>query len=304
MVNIPVAAHIDRCVLCGNLRRVDDSSAHGEIRGNTSRFIDEKFPIWKCDKCNSIMSLRPVDYADIYRDYPVTTHQRLDFFARGRYWNLLRRLRNVGLKSHHRILDWGCGGGVFVEYLKTKGYVNAEGYDPYVTAFSSLSNGQKFDFVIVNDVIEHVDDPRALLRECATHLAEGGVMYIGTADSEDVRMNQLEREIMKLHQPFHRVIMTQRMLVKLGDELTGFERLASYRRSYMDTLIPFVNYRFLDEFNRALDHEMDRAFRPDAGAVLFKKPMLLVYAYFGYFYPSAYEPAIIVRRVKKSNSIL
>jgi hypothetical protein len=64
----------------------------------------------------------------------------------------------------------------------------------------------------------------------------------------------------------------------------------------MDTWRPFSNYRFLDEFNKALGHNMDAAFEPSAGKVLFKKPSLFFYAFFGRFFPSAYEPAVALRK--------
>jgi hypothetical protein len=64
----------------------------------------------------------------------------------------------------------------------------------------------------------------------------------------------------------------------------------------MDTLIPFANYRFLDEFGKALGHDMDAMLQPSAAKVMLTRPSLWFYAYFGYFFPSAYEPAVILRR--------
>jgi short-subunit dehydrogenase/2-polyprenyl-3-methyl-5-hydroxy-6-metoxy-1,4-benzoquinol methylase len=285
---------LNKCRICGTERNPDDLSSHGVIRGNTSRFLRQSFEIWKCPDCHTVHSLNQVDMADIYKDYPINLFQRLDFFAKGRFQNLLKRLRKVGLTKHHKILDMGCGNGMFVGFLKEKGYT-VTGYDPYVKEYSYLDKGEKFDFVIANDVIEHVEDPRSFLRDCARLLSADGFLYVGTADSEDVETSRLQKHRMKLHQPFHRLIMTQRTLENLGRELPHFKLIRSYSRSYMDTLKPFVNYRFLDEFNRALGHEMDLAFKSEAGKVLLKKPSLLFWALFGYFLPSAIEPAIILR---------
>ncbi|MCM2281991.1 MAG: class I SAM-dependent methyltransferase [Bdellovibrionaceae bacterium] len=196
-------------------------------------------------------------------------------------------------------MDLGCGNGIFVQYLKEKGYAGAVGFDPYVPQFSQLDPNEKFDFVIANDVIEHVAEPRAFLQECGERLAPNGILYVGTADSEDVDLKHLSKSLMKLHQPFHQIIMTQQTLEHLGAEMPGFHLLRSYRRSYMDTLKPFVNYRFLDEFNRALDHEMDRAFEKDAAKIILKKPRLLLFAFLGYFFPSAYEPAIVLKKLDR-----
>lgn len=283
-----------KCRICGHDDDGRDGAAFGTVRGNTHRFLGQQFRLWKCPQCLSIHSLDPVDFRDIYSDYPLN-HRRLDVFARGTLGNLLRRLVRAGLKKTDSILDYGCGNGLFVQYLGERGYNRAAGYDPYVSRFATLDPGSRFDCVVANDVIEHVEDPRALVAQCAKLCRPGGLVYIGTADSEPVDMSDLGPHVMRLHQPFHRIILTQSGLTALALE-PGLELLRSYRRSYMDTLMPFSNYRFLDEFNAALGHDMDLAFDPDAGKIVARKPSLLLYAFFGYFMPSAYEPAVVLRK--------
>lgn len=281
------------CALCGYRSESPRSEELGSARGNTSRFLGRVFKLWKCPKCLTLHSLEPVDYADIYRDYPPNV-RRLDVFAKGTLGNLLRRLEQGGLDKDARILDYGCGNGLFIQFLRQRGYGHVSGYDPYMAEYARLPEGP-FDCVVANDVIEHVDDPRALLAECVSLVAPGGLLYVGTADSEPVDMRDLEPHLMRLHQPFHRVILTQAGLLGLAGE-TGMEQVNSWRRSYMDTVLPFANYRFLDEFNKALGHDMDRALDPAAGKILLRRPMLLFHALFGYLSPSAWEPAVLLRK--------
>lgn len=281
------------CKICGYATDSPGPRDVGEARGNTERFRGTRFRLWKCPKCLSIHGVDPVDFRDIYSDYPLSK-RRLDVFARGTLKSLLGRLERAGLSRTHSILDYGSGHGIFIEYLRQRGYADVIGYDPYVPAFAERPSGQ-FDCVVANDVIEHVPDPRATVKECSELVRPGGLLYLGTADSEPVEMGDLEPHLMRLHQPFHRVIVTERTLHELGAE-TGFTLVRAYRRSYMDTLMPFSNYRFLDEFNKALGHDLDRAFDPDAGKIVLAKPGLLFYALFGYFFPSAYEPAILLRK--------
>ncbi len=281
------------CVICGYKTGAPGAGERGACRGNTARFRDHLHNLWKCPRCLTIHNLDPVDFADIYRDYPLNK-RRLDVFARGTLRNLLGRLRRAGLGKGASILDYGCGNGVFIQYLKGRGYPRVEGYDPYVAPFSKMPEHQ-FDCVMANDVIEHVSDPRSTLRECTRLVKPGGLLYLGTADSEPVDMSNLDPHIMRLHQPFHRVIITRKTLLALAEE-TGFELVRAYRRSYMDTLIPFSNYRFLDEFSKALDHDMDLMLQPAAAKVMLRQPRLWFYAYFGYFFPSAFEPAVVLRR--------
>lgn len=282
------------CRICGHEDDGRDPNAFGHVRGNTARFLDVSFKLWKCPRCQSIHSLGEVDFADIYKDYPLN-RRRLDIFAKGTFRNLLGRLTRAGLKTADTVLDHGCGNGLFIDYLASRGYAHATGFDPFVPRFASLDSGAEFDCVIANDVIEHVADPRAMVAECVRRCRPGGLIYLGTADSDPVDMRQLEPQIMRLHQPFHRVILTRQSLERLALE-QGLEVVATYRRSYMDTRMPFSNYRFLDEFNKALGHNMDLAFDPDAGRVIARHPKLLLYAFLGYWMPCADEPAVVLRK--------
>jgi SAM-dependent methyltransferase len=296
MVALDAPALALRCRICGYETGAPDPRDLGAVRGNTARFHDTLFRIWKCPRCRTLYSIDPVDYDDIYAGYPLFRRQ-LDHFARRSMANILRRLKRAGLKASDRILDYGCGTGLFVRFLNEAGYAAVIGYDPFVSEFARLPAEQaSFDCVVNNDTIEHADDPREMIRRCKDLLKPGGLLYLGTADSAPVDPQKLEHEIMRLHQPFHRILFTQETLQRLGTE-AGLELVASYRRSYFDTLWPFVNYRFLDELNGALGHTLDRAFDPkDVGRVVLRTPRLWFYGLLGYFFPSAYEPAVVLRK--------
>lgn len=286
-----------QCLICHHNSEKPSPRELGTVRGNTARFLSEDFALWQCPQCLSIHATEPVNMADIYSDYPLNAERTLDIFARGTYKNLLSRLETHGLRNDASILDFGCGNAVFLQYLEEQAYANLQGYDPYVPGHAIPPDpDNRFDCVIANDVIEHVDSPRAMMEEVYGMVKPGGLLYVGTADSEGVAdMRNLEPHIMRLHQPFHRVVLTQQGVLDLGAEL-GLEIVQTYRRSYMDTLMPFSNYRFLDEFNRAHGHNLDNALAPDAAGIVARKPSLLFYALFGYFMPSAYEPAVIWRK--------
>ncbi|MFT4517691.1 MAG: SAM-dependent methyltransferase [Halioglobus sp.] len=286
-----------QCLICHHATSEPDNADLGRAPGNTQRFLADVFPLWKCPQCAAIHSLDPVDMADIYSDYPLNSDRTLDIFARGTFKNLLGRLLGGGLGKTDSVIDYGCGNGVYLQYLGEEGYQNLTGYDPFVPAYSQLPIPEGgYDCVIANDVIEHVDSPREMMQDCYDLVKPGGLLYVGTADSEGVEsMADLSRHTMRLHQPFHRVILTQRSLLDLGEEL-GLEVLQSHKRSYMDTLMPFSNYRFLDEFNKAHGHNLDNALSPDSAKIIMRKPALLFWALFGYFIPSAYEPAVLWRK--------
>lgn len=281
------------CQICAYETSAPNPSDLGVARGNTRRFSGKVFRLWQCPRCQSIHTIDDVDFEDIYKDYPLN-YRRLDLFASATLRNLIRRLERSGLQRSHSILDYGCGNGLLIRLLKNKGYSGVKGFDPYVGEFRELP-GLSFDYVIANDVIEHCPSPRQMIYDCMKRLKPGGILYIGTADTRGVKMSNLEPHIMRLHLPFHRVIIAEKSLHGLAVDC-GLELLRWYRRSYMDTLIPFANYRFLDEFSKALGHDMEGALDPASSKVIFQKPRLVIFGLVGYFFPCAYEPAVILRK--------
>lgn len=282
-----------KCKACKYITEAPQPKQRGRARGNTRHYMSQEYDLWKCNKCGSINTLGEVDLKEIYSNYPLQA-RTLDYFAMTAYNNLLTRLKKQGLNENHNILDMGCGQGIFLQYMKSKGYNHITGYDPYVVEFNDIELlNQKYDFVVANDVIEHVEDIHEFFNSCINVLSPKGILYIGTADSAGVTdMANLRPELMRLHLPYHRVLITREFLRSLGRE-NGLKELYFYDRSYMDTLYPFVNYRFLNEFNVSLGHVIDRAFEPVSGIHFIKNFLLFFYAFFGYFFPCADEPAVI-----------
>ncbi len=287
-----------KCKICDFAASPPQDQDLGVAVGNTARVKSVEYNLWRCPNCKSLHSIDTVDLADIYRDYPLN-ERKLDFFARRTLGNLLSRLQRAGLKKHHRILDYGCGNGIFVGLLKSKGYENVFGFDPYVQEFANpVSND--FDCVVLNDVLEHVEEPRQLIADCANLVRPGGLLYVGTCESDGIDPKKLKSEIMRLHQPFHRVILSRRSLTTICTSL-NFEIVNSYAKSYMDTLIPFANYRFLHELSSTLNNDLNLMLGPQGQTAVFKRPALLFYGFFGYFMPSAYEPAFVLRKPQSTH---
>ena len=84
--------------------------------------------------------------------------------------------------SDARLLDIGCGPGLLLDEARRRGYrglglelssVSARhareelGLDVRETAVEHLDPTERFDAIVLADVLEHLDDPVAVLEECA-----------------------------------------------------------------------------------------------------------------------------------------
>lgn len=110
---------------------------------------------------------------------------------------LIRRLLTDGvLPTKGRVLDFGAGSGHFASALRdasgvtitcveaepaSRARLKAHGFPTYV----SLSEVQgSFDAVILTEVVEHVEDPVAILAALRSHLRDGGTMFLTTPCGE------------------------------------------------------------------------------------------------------------------------
>lgn len=104
------------------------------------------------------------------------------------------------LNKNHDILDVGCAQGGFLDFLGTKGFRNLSGIDmteSYVeqarlknkyrielgNAESLPFNGQDFDVIVMEQVLEHLFNPIMAFREARRVLRPGGILCIGVPDA-------------------------------------------------------------------------------------------------------------------------
>jgi SAM-dependent methyltransferase len=129
------------------------------------------------------------------RDYELQTHQAEDrhWWYRGRRTVLDGVIAGLGLPAHARILDAGCGSGRNMIELARHGTVTGvELSDTSVELARARGAGEviagsllempfpdgSFDLAVSLDVIEHLEDDLAALRELRRTVAPGGSLLL------------------------------------------------------------------------------------------------------------------------------
>jgi 2-polyprenyl-3-methyl-5-hydroxy-6-metoxy-1,4-benzoquinol methylase len=285
------------CNICGKESGSDFEQA--SVRSNVRKFAAEQFAIWRCPHCKSIHARDEVDLAHYYADYPFHRLKDIsvDWMLAAMYGNLLTRLKSAGLKQEHRILDFGCGSGLFIAYLRKQGYPNVFGYDEYSEKYADKSVlAEAYDCVTAQDVIEHVPEPQAFVRDMHAHTRSGGVIAIGTPNAEAIDLNDPEARVHTLHQPYHRHILSKQVLQTLGQDL-GWELLRYYPTMYANTLVPAVNSAFVAHYFKCYDNNVDLAVEPiKMSSIRLWSPVTLAHALFGYFWPPECDVMAVFRR--------
>jgi 2-polyprenyl-3-methyl-5-hydroxy-6-metoxy-1,4-benzoquinol methylase len=93
-------------------------------------------------------------------------------------------------KRGSRILDVGCGMGKYLMELRSAGFENLQGLDPFLGSDIKVENGvtlkkgriedvsDEFDVIISHHSLEHSEDPLAMIKAMARNLALGGHLII------------------------------------------------------------------------------------------------------------------------------
>ena len=137
--------------------------------------------------------------------------------------------------------------------------------------------------MVSQDVIEHVDDPLALLRTFDGLVEPGGLIGIGTPNGAALDLQDTEPSVHGLHQPYHRHILSSEALRAAGEQL-GWRVVGHHPTEYANTRLPFVNVRFVLHAMRCYDDTLDAAFElPAADPRPLRNFGTLWYGLFGSF---------------------
>jgi SAM-dependent methyltransferase len=192
------------------------------------------------------------------RDYELQTHQAEDrhWWYRGRRTVLERVIADLRLPARARILDAGCGSGRnMVEFARHGAVTGIELSETSVCLARERGAGEviegsvlempfepdSFDFAASLDVIEHLEDDLAALRELRRVVAPGGALLVTVPAYQWLWSGHDE-----VNHHFRRY--TRRSLQRVAEQ-AGWQQV---RTTYFNSLLlpAAILLRVLDRFSR------------------------------------------------------
>jgi SAM-dependent methyltransferase len=193
------------CHLCRSekyLLLYKDSSCHDSAKNgyriSESHLLKPKAVV-RCAGCRLVYALPEMASPSLVQDYAQMEDPAYLEEEKGRLRQAKEILSQIlRFRNHGRLLDIGCGPGFFLEEAKSAGF-EATGVDysawgaRYARNHFGISvfegsleearfEDQSFDVIVLMDLIEHLENPRALLKEIRRVLKHDGIIYLSTPD--------------------------------------------------------------------------------------------------------------------------
>lgn len=230
------------CLMCGGDQYtpiIEAADPNGETGGL-------RFAVVRCNECGLMFTSPRPNAATIGRFYAANyrPHHRSRVkprhVRRSRWDGLLgRAVERRGLPMHGqgRLLDFGCGGGQFLERMRRQGW-NVTGLDSSKRAVESVQTKlgiraivgtlphpelapESFDVVTMWHALEHVHDPLATLKCAYDLLAPGGRLIVAVPNISSLPFRWFGPNWFALDLPRHLTHFTPASLRQMV-ELAGF----------------------------------------------------------------------------------
>ena len=136
-------------------------------------------------------------------------------------------LRGLHVTAGSPVLDVGCGNGALLFHMRSFGFNNLAGIDPYLVA-EHFGDGlslrrqrldqvaRSFKVILFNHSLEHVDDPGALLDLARDLLEPGGGIVVEVPIVGGAAWRRYRENLFSLDAPLHRFIPTPKGITRLA----------------------------------------------------------------------------------------
>jgi len=214
-----------KCKICG-----------GRLKTWVKQLFDDRhgypgyFDVYRCQKCGfgqTIPQLSKNQITKVYEKYYPYKEINIDHVKLEDYQTTDRfKLWRKGLfingqylvKPGAKVLDVGCGLGFSLLELTNIG-CEAYGIDPNINGAKLAKKFKlkfhrgfiedkpfgkiKFDYVIANQVLEHVNDPLRFLKDCKSRLFSGGKIIFASPNVDSWTRRILGKKWLHWHIPYH-----------------------------------------------------------------------------------------------------
>lgn len=184
------------------------------------------YDVYLCDTCQigfTTPNLSREERSGLYSTgaYRAATGKRFHFIAEYLIYlaRLQRKRRITKYKQRGRMLDIGCGRGLFLSIMKKCGWEVAgieldeetakhasRTFDIPVTAgdvFRSGFEDEHFDVITLIHVLEHMDDPNRMIKECNRMLKSGGMLVVAVPNISSLQASYGGKDWFHLDPPYH-----------------------------------------------------------------------------------------------------
>jgi 2-polyprenyl-3-methyl-5-hydroxy-6-metoxy-1,4-benzoquinol methylase len=210
--------------------------------------VKGEYAYHECSDCGGVQLHPFPSIEDLVESYNIDYHGYVDSGTQGLLFNILFKLKEAPINNQlkklmpkdARVLDIGCGAGMFLQKMRNLGAKECVGIDFSETAIKQLKmkgfqgfqgtyesfqqDDGYYDIIVMNNYLEHTLDPNFELNKTRKLLKVGGIL-IGELPGYD----SYEREIFGKywggnHVPRHTYQFNQKFLVKKLRE-AGFKNI-------------------------------------------------------------------------------
>jgi 2-polyprenyl-3-methyl-5-hydroxy-6-metoxy-1,4-benzoquinol methylase len=196
--------------------------------------VKEEFNYYSCNNCKSIF-IHPVPVNQLHQIYPANYYSFVNngegIVVRLKEWldkRFFKKILTQLSTDNLQVLDIGGGTGWMLDVLKqtdrritftqsvdidtnAKKEAESKGHAYFEGTIEAFNTDKKFDLILMLNLIEHVENPLAVLQKAEALLQNGGIIIIKTpnTDSWDARLFKTTYWG-GLHCPRHWVIFSEK----------------------------------------------------------------------------------------------
>jgi SAM-dependent methyltransferase len=204
------------------------------------------------------------------------------------YEKLCQQLTKHWFSKSYSLLNYGWGvQRLFLQYLRQEGFTNCYVYDSYASEEGfgnpkSLQQGA-FDYILLQNVIEYVEDHHVLLSQLNSLLSPGSYLLICTRDAVSIKLNQPDSNHYsnERYVPYLLHIYFRESLELLAF-FPGWDFLDFFHRSYSNMYWFGFNTSVWTEYQRLFNNSVNIFYEPIKLWKVLTFYAFIFYSIFGY----------------------